>query len=198
MIYLVMGTKNSGKSLLAEDLAINTGDPHRIYLATMKIYDDEGKERVQRHRRQREGKGFDTIEREYNITDVISSIDEPGKTTVLLECVSNLVGNEMYENAKERGFCDLKADILKDMISDDSSEKQSCNLLNDFSEIIAEDIKRLGDSVNNLIIVTNEYEKDAEGYDDETRLYVKVLCMVNKNLMDFSDKIYDLRKEGKT
>ena len=33
------------------------------YLATMRIWDDEGRKRVERHRRMRAAKGFETIER---------------------------------------------------------------------------------------------------------------------------------------
>ena len=42
MIYMVIGTQNSGKSELAENLSMETGDSSRLYLATMKIYDEAG------------------------------------------------------------------------------------------------------------------------------------------------------------
>ena len=84
MIYLVIGTSNSGKSVLAEELSMKTDDPYRVYLATMKIYDDAGKERVEKHRRQREGKGFVTIEKEYGIAETLAQIPDPQNTTVLL------------------------------------------------------------------------------------------------------------------
>ena len=51
----------------------------------------------------------------------------------------------------------------------------------------------MADSVNNTIIVTNEYESNAKGYDDETRLYVQLLNNVNEKIIKFSDKIFDLR-----
>ena len=43
MIYLVMGTPDSGKSAVAEELAVRTKDPHKIYLATMKVLDEAGR-----------------------------------------------------------------------------------------------------------------------------------------------------------
>ena len=70
MIYLVIGTQNSGKSELAEKLSLETGDSNRFYIATMKIYDEAGLQRVEKHRKMRDGKGFITIEQEYNITEV--------------------------------------------------------------------------------------------------------------------------------
>jgi adenosylcobinamide kinase/adenosylcobinamide-phosphate guanylyltransferase len=169
MIRLVIGTHGSGKSALAETLAMKTGDPFRIYLATMKVLDDEGKERVARHKRQREGKGFVTIEKEYGICDILERIEKPMETTLLLECVANLVGNEMYDNPKHR----IAAEELAD-------------------EIAAE-IKKLSEGVHNTVLVTNEYEQDSESYDEETRLYVQLLSMVNERIAKFSDEVFDLR-----
>jgi hypothetical protein len=45
-------------------------------------------------------------------------------------------------------------------------------------------------------MVTSEYDKDAAGYDESTRLFVKLLDGVNEKLMDFADKVYDLRDEN--
>ena len=225
MIRLVIGTHGSGKSALAENLAMKTGDPFRIYLATMKVLDDEGKERVARHRRQREGKGFVTIEKEYGICDILERIEKPMETTLLLECVANLVGNEMYDNPKhgivaDSLFNSRHPDNKKDVIdrahscrlnSIDSHEKKenrktgkedylSVNLkcrefADDIAAIadeIAAEIKKLSEGVHNTILVTNEYEQDSESYDEETRLYVQLLGMVNERIAKFSDEVFDL------
>ena len=177
MIGFVLGKQNSGKSELAEKLAMQSGDDIRYYIATMKILDDAGRERVKKHREKRDGKGFITIEREYDILKVSNELEDPEVSTVLLECVSNLVGNEIYDNserAKRRKNGEL---------SDES-----------FANEIAGEIKKLSESVHNMIIVSNEYESDAEGYDDETRNYVHMLDMVNERISRYSDRIYDLRK----
>lgn len=184
MIYLVVGTQNSGKSALAEDLAMNTQDVVRVYLATMKIYDDAGKERVQKHRKQREGKGFETLEQEYNISNVIDKIRNPRETTVLLECVSNLVGNELYENRSRMGISHYIG-----------TGSEALDRRNKLAEGIAGEIRALATSVHNTVIVTNEYPQEDKGYDEETRVYVQLLSMVNDRIKEFSDKIYDLRKE---
>ncbi|MCR5404151.1 MAG: bifunctional adenosylcobinamide kinase/adenosylcobinamide-phosphate guanylyltransferase [Butyrivibrio sp.] len=182
MIYLVLGTSNSGKSAFAEELSMKTGDPVRLYLATMKVCDEEGTERVKRHRRQRRGKGFVTIEAQYNIQEAAAAADKPEDTTVLLECVSNLVANELYENPLRRHpDHDLSADEA-DKMEDSMADE------------IAEEIKRLAFKVHNLVIVSNEYDKDGENYDDSTRRYVRMLSKVNDRIKAFSDKIFDLRK----
>ena len=71
--------------------------------------DEDGERRVIKHRAQREGKGFITIEHPYALREVpdkiikITGSDTPAgdkriKATVLLECLANLVGNELYDN----------------------------------------------------------------------------------------------------
>jgi len=183
MNYIVIGKENSGKSELAEKLAMETGDACRIYLATMKVYDETGFRRIERHRKMREGKGFVTVEQEYNILNALSELDNPEESTVLLECASNLAGNELYENQV------WNDSILNHMDSPDLNDRKA-----KYVDYISNDIKKLADSVNNLVIVTNEYESDGENYDDNTRLYVELLNMVNERLIQFSDKVYDLRK----
>ena len=177
MITFVLGKQNSGKSELAEKLAMQSGDDRRYYIATMKILDEEGRDRVRKHREKREGKGFITIEREYDILGVLNDLEEPDEATLLLECVSNLVGNEIYDNA-------ARAERRKD--GELSTEG--------FADEIADEIKKLSENVHNMIIVSNEYESDAEGYDDETRNYVHMLDMVNERISRYTDWIYDLRK----
>ena len=66
MLYIVTGGSGSGKSEYAEQIAVqcrNGNGGTLWYLATMRIWDDEGRKRVERHRRMRAAKGFETIER---------------------------------------------------------------------------------------------------------------------------------------
>ncbi|MBO4809919.1 MAG: bifunctional adenosylcobinamide kinase/adenosylcobinamide-phosphate guanylyltransferase [Lachnospiraceae bacterium] len=176
MITLVIGRKNSGKSALAEELAMNTGDSTRYYLATMEVFDNEGSMRVEKHRKARAGKGFITVEKPYDIWDLEGEVMDIGSATVLLECVSNLVGNEMHENPARVKLCQVG--------SPDADT---------FVESVFGDIVALAKQTHNLIIVTSEYDKEAAGYDDSTRLFVKLLDGVNEKLLDFADKVYDLR-----
>ena len=93
MIVLVTGGSGSGKSAFAEDLSLDLSlSAPRIYLATMRVWEDEGKKRVLRHRRLRETKGFTTLE----LTENIARAALSGGETVLLEDLPNLVLNEFY------------------------------------------------------------------------------------------------------
>ena len=163
-MILVIGTHNSGKSALAEELAIGTHDPLRYYLATMEVRDEAGMERVSKHRRLREGKWFITIERTCDVTKALSDMKDADRSVVLLECMANLVGNEMHREG--------------------SLEESS------FVSRIMDDIQFLDAHVHNLIVVTDAYEKNAEGYDDETRTYVRLLDLVNEKLMEYAHAVY--------
>ena len=99
-IQLILGPNNSGKSLFAEKLVIETANLHRIYLATMIPQTQENNHRIQKHILQREGKGFTTIEEPWNI----HRLDIPKDSVVLLEDASNLLANGIFihqSNAKE-------------------------------------------------------------------------------------------------
>ncbi|MBP5744909.1 MAG: bifunctional adenosylcobinamide kinase/adenosylcobinamide-phosphate guanylyltransferase, partial [Lachnospiraceae bacterium] len=98
MITLVIGRPESGKSLIAEEIVCGLSCENRYYLATMLVYDESGKERIKKHRSQREGKDFVTLEVPYRIDRALNMIDRPKESVLLLECIANLVGNEMYEN----------------------------------------------------------------------------------------------------
>ena len=57
----------------------------KFYVATMEVYGEEGRRKVERHRKMRAGKGFVTIERSRELGGL--RIPEHGKNAVLLECV---------------------------------------------------------------------------------------------------------------
>ena len=61
MLTLVLGGAASGKSAYAESLVLKTGLP-RYYLATMQVWDAECAARVEKHRKMRAQKQFETLE----------------------------------------------------------------------------------------------------------------------------------------
>ena len=93
MITLVTGGSGSGKSAFAEDMLTGFGDGDRIYIATMYPFDEESKKRVERHRRMRAEKKFTTIE----CYTGLKNVQVPKGACVLLECLSNLTANEMFQ-----------------------------------------------------------------------------------------------------
>lgn len=156
MLILVTGVSCSGKSEFAENLAVRLG-LELTYIAAMKPSDDECIKRIERHRRLRAGKGFKTVER---YTD-IKNLDISG--TALLECLSNLLANEMFCGAGERA-----------------------------AEEITVGIESLTKRLDNFIIVTNEIFSDGIDYDRDTKAYMKNLGTLNCKIARMADEVYEI------
>lgn len=92
MFTLVIGGAASGKSAWAEEHVLRLGG-RRMYIAAMRPSGEEAQARVERHRRLRAGKGFETLE---CYTDLASAQVPPGGN-VLLEDLGNLLANEMFD-----------------------------------------------------------------------------------------------------
>ena len=92
MIILVTGGSGSGKSEFAENCCMKLPAVEKRYIATMQAFDEESRARIRKHQRARSGKGFATIEQGTHLEEV----SLPKECTALLECMSNLVANEMF------------------------------------------------------------------------------------------------------
>lgn len=151
MITVITGGSGSGKSAYAEDCILSYGEGERIYIATMEPFGEDGAKRIARHHKLREGKGFTTIERYTNLDGLMV----PRGSQVLLECMSNLVANEMFrpDGAKDR--------LLVSVVSG---------------------VRHLEALADHLCIVTNDISSEVQNYDEETLLYEEYLGKVNQEL----------------
>lgn len=194
-MILVIGTKDSGKSAFAEQLAISinsrTSDCKNIaYIATMQALDDEAVTRIEKHRNQRAGKGFITFEEAYCVSSLIDTLEAAAIDTVLLECVSNLVGNVMHSDESR---CVGKQENIRANASENVHEKFNFEE-NDIVKRIVADIGSLDDKIKNLIVVTNYFDISDE-YDDETKKYISINNAVSDRLKEVS-KQYALKTKG--
>lgn len=166
MVVVIIGVPESGKSQMAEKRAVElAGDCRKYYIATMIPFGEEGEKRVLKHRQMRAGKEFETIECPVNLGKMVDSMENPAKATCLLECMSNLVGNEMHGDIR---------------YSED-----------ELVEHIISDVRKLCESSQNVVIVSNSFDKDGDGYDEDTRNYVRALDRVNDRLKELSDETYE-------
>jgi len=90
-IIYITGGERSAKSSFAQDLALKLSD-NPIYLATARIWDDDFKSRIAKHKNERD-ECWTTIEEEKNI----SKHDYTGKV-VVMDCVTLWLNNFHYDN----------------------------------------------------------------------------------------------------
>jgi adenosylcobinamide kinase/adenosylcobinamide-phosphate guanylyltransferase len=98
-LTLVTGGSRSGKSAFAQQLAEAAAAP-RLFLATCPNLDAEMDERIARHRRDREGQGWQTIEEPLQLAEALGRC--PAGETVLIDCLTLWISNLMHE-AGQRG-----------------------------------------------------------------------------------------------
>ena len=102
---LITGGAKCGKSILAEKLLDKFGKK-KYYIATMQPFGEEAFAAIDRHRKIRAGKGFETIEKYTGLHE----IRLPENCAVLLECMANLCANEMFSDSR---ISDPEERILK-------------------------------------------------------------------------------------
>lgn len=161
MMIVFIGGSGSGKSEIAENTAVKINNSELVYIATMQPFDEESQKRIKRHQRMRQSKNFKTIECFTGLDKVIIKRD----TTVLLECMSNLVANEIFseEGAKEDTLLAVKKGI-----------------------------KHLVGQTDNLLVVTNNIFEDGIRYNSETVKYMKTLGEVNQWLCLSADNVFEV------
>jgi adenosylcobinamide kinase/adenosylcobinamide-phosphate guanylyltransferase len=96
MIILITGGIKSGKSRRALDIALGewkvSPESPVSFIATAEALDDEMKLRIKRHKEERTGRGFDTIEEPLELDRAIGSAGP----RALVDCLPLWVNNVMY------------------------------------------------------------------------------------------------------
>ena len=167
MLHIVYGGSASGKSSYAESFAMSLqGEGRLLYIATMYPYkwntteiDPETMQRIERHRAMRADKGFDTVECYRHVEHIVAK----RQGVLLLECMSNLLANEMY------------------LEPDSNAGSDMAETMSPVSNKIVQALIDLSTRVQELVIVTNDVFSDGGSltYDESTREYVKNLAEIN-------------------
>lgn len=164
-VFISGGCKN-GKSFYAQRLARAMADHMKkplYYLATMLPADDEDLRRIQRHLSEREGWGFDTIERGRDICGCLKAgsktlsgnlIDTGG--VFLLDSVTALLSNEMFLN--------------------------DGTFIPDAPYKVAEDLVKFCRLTGNTVMVSDYIYQDAFPYETLTEDYRRGLAYIDKTL----------------
>lgn len=199
MLHIVYGGSASGKSSYAESFAMSLqGDGRLLYIATMYPYkwntteiDPETMQRIERHRAMRADKGFDTVECYRHVEHIMAKRQD----VLLLECMSNLLANEMYlePDADDGGRPETMSEVEKTGVdgnvgSDVEKTGIGGNASSDMAETMSPVSKKivqalvdLSTRVQDVVIVTNDVFSDGGSltYDESTREYVKNLAEIN-------------------
>lgn len=187
MLHLVTGGSGSGKSAFAEETICRYHGARQgglIYLATMLPYGEETKQKIHRHRKLREKKGFRTIERYTGLDraeveeqrlekDICGGRIQGGcslkgrdaSACILLECISNLVANEMYQPGG-------------------ASENTAVEVLRG--------IRSLMRQCRHLVIVTNEVCSECTNTSGEMEGYKRNIGTINCALAEMADRVTEV------
>ncbi|HHW92689.1 MAG TPA: bifunctional adenosylcobinamide kinase/adenosylcobinamide-phosphate guanylyltransferase [Firmicutes bacterium] len=111
-MVLITGGARSGKSRLAEELAL-AGDGPACYIATAAVLDGEMEHRVARHRARRP-EGWSTVEETLQLGAALERV--PGETaTVILDCLILWLTNKLLSEYRE-GMTEEEIDRLEEQI----------------------------------------------------------------------------------
>ena len=168
MLTLVVGGAASGKSAYAERLVLQTALP-RYYLATMQVWDAECAARVEKHRRMRAEKQFETLECPLHL----GTVHLPARGTALLEDLGNLTANELYDPAGAG---------LGSTSAMRSRAKRAASA-------ILDGLDRLAAQCEHLVVVSNEVFSGGANYAGDTDRYLKALAQVNNALAARADAV---------
>ena len=167
MNFLIIGGSKSGKSDISEKISLTLSRESQsikkvIYIATMKPYDNEDKERINKHIKNREGLNFVTLEMEKNLHEIVKNITE--EDTILIDSITSLLTNEMF----------IENEIIKN---------PSVNILNGLKQIMLK--------AENTLIVSDYIFNDAIDYDEITKNFQKELAIIHRELADVCDNVIE-------
>lgn len=185
MMFFITGGSASGKSeyaeKLAEKLAFSQGGGQKngrkrkrsdvqngsgtdaliplLYLATMRNDGEEAQLRIERHRQQREGRGFQLLEAP--TPDRLE--DVPACRVILLDCLSNFTANTL--------FSDVCGNVRDDGCRNIGDGRNGGKTVLE----VTEKILRLRDRCKHLVIVADAVFSDGMVYEWETERYIRIL-----------------------
>jgi adenosylcobinamide kinase/adenosylcobinamide-phosphate guanylyltransferase len=161
-VFISGGCKN-GKSYHAQRLAKAQQENLLYYIATMKPVDDEDNKRIIRHREERHGQGFITIEQPSDIKNILERCDRSG--SFLLDSLTALLTNEMF--------------LPGGAVNRDAANK----IVNGLARVIEE--------ITNIVIVSDYIYSDAAFFDSLTETYRMSLAVIDKTVAEACDIVLE-------
>ena len=167
MTALIVGGSKSGKSSLAQEIAVSlAGSGPLYYLATMVPRDGEDRARIARHLEDRAGLGFVTVEQGKNLPGCLARVSREG--TFLLDSVTALLTNEFFPPER-------------DYAPDDHAGQR-----------VGDDILSLARQVRHLVVVADDLFRDAARYDGTTESYRQALGGILCRLAEEAELVVEM------
>ena len=167
MTALIVGGSKSGKSSLAQEMAVSlAGTGPLYYLATMVPRDGEDRARIARHLEDRAGLGFVTVEQGKNLPGCLARANREG--VFLLDSVTALLTNEFFPPEK--------------------------NYAPDYTagQRVGDDILSLARQVRHLVVVADDLFRDAVRYDGTTESYRQALGGILCRLAEEAELVVEM------
>ncbi len=167
-VFISGGCKN-GKSYYAQrnaaEQAAESGKP-LYYIATMIPHDEEDRARIRRHIAERDGWGFTTLECGKNITSLLHDENVDNSGVFLLDSVTALLGNEMFD---DDGCLDENA-----------------------AERVISDLREFAAATGKTVFVSDYIYSDAEEFSDTVEMYRKGLAAADRALAEVCGRVIEI------
>ena len=168
-IFITGGCKN-GKSTLARRLAVAQRNENGLfYVATMVPMSPEDEACVARHRAERASDGFMTIEQPSSLSHLLSVC--PNGASFLIDSLTALMQNEMFR---------------EDFIDHDAHKR------------VVPQLKRVINSLDNAVIVSDFIFSDSARYDPTTERYREALAFLDRTAAALCDTVLEVNYSGIT
>jgi len=167
-VFISGGCKN-GKSMYAQVIARDMAAAQNVplyYLATMIPADDEDRARIARHLREREGWGFETIERGRGICGALEGSPVNPKGAFLLDSVTALLSNEMF---RPDGTTDFGA-----------------------GKRLAKELVEFAEKTGNTVFVSDYIYSDGRIFDPYTEAYRQALAHIDRELARVCGRVIEV------
>jgi adenosylcobinamide kinase / adenosylcobinamide-phosphate guanylyltransferase len=170
-LIFIAGGVRSGKSSFAEKIAVeialkNGGQLN--YLATGVASDQEMRERIAKHQRDRKAGNFKwrTIEQSQNIGEIAVFLND--EDIILLDCVTTLLNNELFS----------------------ANQSWDDPFLEQTMESIMTGIVEIRDRAKVLIVVSNEVFHESMAENDLVFSYGRILGKIHQQLVKACDQAF--------
>jgi len=173
-IIFITGGARSGKSTYALSNATKISG-NKAYIATAEALDEEMRERIEKHKKQR-GKDWDTYEEPLRIAEIIKEIE--GKyTAIVIDCLTLWLSNIMIRT-QNTGY------------RIQTIEMEIEGFLDSLSRFKKSPVCGLGSGFCSLYIVSNEVGMGIVPGNDMARRFRDIAGFLNQRVAEIAHEVY--------